>query len=216
VKKVVSDLAEFGTVQRAYIGVSIQDIDSKFANEKNIKLLRGVYVNGITEGGSAQVSGIKEGDIITNIHDVGVSSVSELQEQISRYRPGDKINVALLRNNKEMSVALVLKSFDNTTNLVNKSELVKKSIEALGAEFIELNQDELSALRLENGVKISKLGNGKLAQVGIQAGFIVTSIDKKKVSTVQDVKNNLQNKTGIVLIEGYYPNGMRASYSFPM
>jgi S1-C subfamily serine protease len=65
-------------------------------------------------------------------------------------------------------------------------------------------------------VKVSKLGQGKLAQIGIQQGFIVTSIDKKKVATVQDIKNALTDKTGVVVIEGYYLNGMRASYSFPL
>jgi S1-C subfamily serine protease len=212
----VSDLIEFGTVQRAYIGVSIQDIDAKFAAEKNITQLKGIYVSGLTEGGSAHAAGIREGDVITGIHDVPVASVSELQEQVSRYRPGDKINVAVLRNNKEIVLPVILKSQDNTTNLVMKSDLVKKSVDALGAEFQEMDTDELAALRLENGVKVTRLTQGKLAQIGLQAGFIVTSIDKKKIMSVNDIKNNLENKSGTVLIEGFYPNGMRAAYSFPL
>lgn len=78
-KKVISDLVEFGAVQRAYIGVSIQDIDAKFAASKNIRQLQGIYVNGISQGGSADDAGIQEGDVITKIHDVSVGSVSELQ-----------------------------------------------------------------------------------------------------------------------------------------
>lgn len=65
VKKVISDLIEFGSVQRAFIGISIKDIDSKFASDKNINHLNGIYVNGINIGGSAEDAGIKEGDIIT-------------------------------------------------------------------------------------------------------------------------------------------------------
>jgi len=216
VKKVVSDLVEYGTVQRAYIGVGIQDIDAKFAAEKNIKTLNGVYVTGITEGGSAYEAGIKEGDVITTVHDVPVSSVSELQGQISRYRPGDKITVTVSRNNKNIELPVVLKSFDNTTKLVSKTELEKKSVDALGAEFQEMDSDELAKMRLENGVKINKLNTGKLAQVGIQPGFIVTSIDKKKIVSAQDIKSALSDKSGVVVIEGYYPNGMRAAYSFSM
>jgi S1-C subfamily serine protease len=145
---------------------------------------------------------------------VAVGSVSELQEQVSRYRPGDKISVSLLRNNKEMNLPVVLKTFDNTTNLVKKSDLVKKSMQVLGAEFVNLENDELSALHTENGVKIDKIGSGKLAQVGIQQGFVITNIDRKKVSTVQDVQTLLSGKSGMVVIEGFYSNGMRASYSF--
>ncbi|MGZ4090459.1 MAG: Do family serine endopeptidase, partial [Bacteroidia bacterium] len=201
VKKVVSDIVEFGTVQRAYLGVSIQDIDSKFAQEKNLKQLNGIYVKGLTVGGSAQDAGIEEGDVITKIQDVNVKSVSELQEQISKYRPGDKVSATVLRNNKELNLAVVLKTMDNTTRLIKKSEIVKQSVNALGAEFTEVDNSELSKLRIGNGVKIGKLNEGKLAQVGIKEGFIITSIDKKKVSNVDDIKNLLSNKTGSVLIE---------------
>jgi serine protease Do len=216
VKKVVSDMVEFGTVQRAYIGVSIQDIDAKFATDKSLKQLTGIYVNGITSGGSAEDAGIKEGDVITSIQDVPVNSVSELQEQISRYRPGDKINVLVTRNDKKMALPVVLKTFDNTTNLVKKSELIKaSSASILGADLQDIDTDELSDMRVDNGVRIQKLNAGRLSQTGMQAGFIITTIDKKKVHNAQEIKDRLE-KSGPILIEGFYPNGMRASYSFSL
>jgi serine protease Do len=216
VKKIVSDLVEFGAVQRAYIGVSIQDIDAKFASQKNLKQLNGVFVNGLSAGGSAEDAGVKEGDVITRVHDVPVSSVSELQEQVSRYRPGDKVNVTVVRNNKEINLPVVLKTYDNTTNLVKKSEMVKRSANLLGAEFQDLESDELAALKADHGVRVSKIGYGKLAQVGIQQGFVVTAIDNKKVFSVQDVQKLLDKKSGVLTVEGFYPNGMRATFSFGM
>lgn len=214
VKKVVSDMVEFGTVQRAYMGVSIQDLDAKFASAKNIKLLNGVYVNAVNAGGSAEEAGIQEGDVITKIQDIAVGSVSALQEQVSRYRPGDKVNVSLVRNNRELNLPVVLKTFDNTTNLVKRSELMKASVESLGAEFQEMDVHDLARLRLENGVRVSHLSAGKLAQVGIKEGFIITSIDKKRIASADDIKVALENKTGNITIEGFYPNGARAFYSF--
>lgn len=214
VKKVVSDLVEFGTVQRAYIGVSIRDIDSKFAQEKNIKQLNGIYVNGLTDGGSAQDAGIQEGDVITKVEDISVGSVSALQEQISKYRPGNKIKVVVLRDNKELNLEVVLKTLDNTTKLVKKSELVKATINTLGAEFSEVTNDELARLRLNNGVKVHKLSNGKFAQVGIKEGFIITSIDSKKVSSPKDIQEIMSNKSGIISVQGYYPNGLGITYQF--
>ncbi len=216
VKKIVSDLVEFGVVQRAYFGVSIRDLDAKFAADKNIKLLKGIYVNGVTLGGSAEDAGIQEGDVITRIENANVGSVSELQEQLSKYRPGDKINITAVRNNKEMNMAATLKSLDNTTSLIKKSEIIKKSMSALGADFEEMSADELTKFRINNGVKIKKLSTGKLAQIGIKEGFIITSIDKKKVGNIQDINNSLENKTGTVLIEGFYPNGARAYYGFTL
>lgn len=214
VKKVVSDLVEFGTVQRAYIGVNVKEIDARFAAEQKIKRIKGIYVSGLLDGGSAADAGIKEGDIITAIHQVPVNSFSELQEQVSRYRPGDRISVSIERDGKEMNLPVILKTFDNTTKLVKKNEQKKQAIIALGAALSSLSEDELIDLKTDTGVRIDVIGSGKLAQVGIQEGFIITAIDKKKVASAAEVKALLESKRGNVLIEGFYTNGMRASYSF--
>ncbi len=214
VKKVVSDLIEFGTVQRAYIGVSINDINAKFAEQKNLSLLKGAYVNGLTSNGAAESSGIKIGDIITSVEGNKVSSVSELQEQVSKYRPGNKINVTVMRNDKEIIMPVTLTNIKNGTEVIKKSVPVLTSSSSLGATFEEVNQDYLDKFKLENGVKIAKLNGGKLANVGIKEGFLITTINKKKVFTADDVKKALENKTGTVLVEGVYPNGIIASYGF--
>ena len=210
----ISDLIEFGSVQRAFIGISIKDIDSKFASDKNINQLNGIYVNGINNGGSAEDAGIKEGDIITKIQDVNVGSVSELQEQISRYRPGDKIIIALLRNNKPIEITLTLKNLNNTTSLIKKTESLTLSIPSVGAEFTQMKPEDLAKFGFENGIMITKLYSGKLSLVGIKEGFIITSIDKKKILVIEELKRIFEDKKGLILIEGFYTNGVKATYSF--
>jgi serine protease Do len=214
VKKVVSDLIEFGTVQRAYIGVSISNIDAKFAEQKGLSVLKGAYVNGLTTNGAAESSGVKIGDVITSVEGNKVNSVSELQEQVSKYRPGDKINVTVVRSNKEVVLPVTLMNINNGTEVIKKSVPILTNSSSLGATFEEVNQDYLDKFKLENGVKIAKLNGGKLASVGMKEGFVITSINKKKVFTADDVKKALENKTGNVLVEGIYPNGMIASYGF--
>lgn len=214
VKKVVSDLIEFGTVQRAYIGVSINDIDAKFAEVKNLKQLKGAYINGLTSNGAAENAGIKIGDVIVAVENTKVSSVSELQEQVSKYRPGNKIDVTVVRNEKEVTLPVTLTNIKNSTEVIKKIEPVLTNVSSLGATFEEVDKDYLAKFRLENGVKIAKLTGGKLANVGMKEGFIITSINKKKVFTSQDVQKMLENKNGSVLVEGVYPNGMIASYGF--
>jgi Do/DeqQ family serine protease len=211
VKKVMADLLEFGTVQRAFIGVSIREIDNKLAEEKNLNQYQGVYVAGLTEGGAADMAGVKEGDIITKIGETKVNSSPELQEQVSKYRPGDKINVTVIREGKEKVVALMFKNKNNNTDLMKKEKL--SVVRALGAVFEPVTQDEMLRLRIANGIKIKQLGEGKLASSGIKEGFIITSIDKNAVTEVEDL-NFLENKKGGVLIEGVYPNGFRAYYGF--
>jgi serine protease Do len=211
-RKVVADLLEFGEVQRAFIGVSIQDLDAKLAQEKSISEIKGVYVSGLTEGGSASDAGIEKGDVITRIGDVTVNNVPELQEQVSRYRPGDKINVTLKRNNQEKVLGVVLKNRDGNTSVVEKPKV--EVVSALGATFEGIDESDMKKLNIGNGLKIVKLNAGKLLSAGIKEGFIITSVDKKKISTIDDIKTALENKKGGVLIEGVYPNGMRAYYGF--
>jgi serine protease Do len=216
VQKVVADLAEFGEVQRALLGVSIRDIDSKLAKEKNLKELTGVYVAGTTEKGSAEESGIKEGDIITKINNITVNSIPQLQEQVSRYRPGDKIAVEIIRNGAVKTLAVLLKNNKGNTDVTKRSDVVKESISSLGATFTPLNNEEKELLKLSGGAKVASLLPGKLRSAGIKEGFIITKIDKKEIKSPEDIETALYNKKGGVLIEGVYPNGMRAYYGFGM
>lgn len=220
VKKVVADLAEFGTVQRAFIGVSIRDIDPAFAEEKGLKSLNGIYVSGLTDNGSAEQAGVLMGDVITKVGELEVNNVTALQEQIGRYRPGDKINITLVRNGSEMTLPVILKNREGNIGLLKKEKTELKAnakvVASLAAAFEPASKEELKKLRIENGVKIVKLQSGKLSAAGMREGFIITSVDKKKVSTPQDIETALGNKQGGVLIEGVYPNGMHAYYGFGM
>jgi serine protease Do len=213
-RKIVADLLEFGEVQRAYIGVSIRDLDYKLAQEKSISDIKGVYVEGLTEGGSGIEAGIKEGDVITKVGETDVNNVPELQEQISRYRPGDKVNVTLKRHNQLKVLSLVLKNKNGNTNVVERAKT--EVVSALGATFEPVTETEMRKLNISNGLKVIKLGAGKLIGLGIKEGFIITKVDKKKISTVDDIRSTLENKKGGVLIEGVYPNGLVAYYGFGM
>jgi Do/DeqQ family serine protease len=209
VKKVVDDLLEFGKVQRGFIGVSIKDIDADLAKEKSIKKLDGVYVDGLTDGGAAQNAGIKIGDVITKINGVVIKTSPALQEQVGRFRPGDKISVTVLRNDAEKVVEVVLKNKDGNTTMV-KNEIGN----VLGATLENASDDELNKLGIDSGVKIKELQSGKLKTSGVREGFIITSIDNTPMKTTTDVMNYLKDKKGGVLIEGVYSNGMKAYYGF--
>jgi Do/DeqQ family serine protease len=214
VKKVVADLLEYGTVQRAFIGVSIRDIDSKFAEEKGFKSLKGVYVNGLTENGAAASAGIEEGDVLLKVGEMEVNNVPELQEQIGRFRPGDKVMVTLRRGLKEVILPVVLKNQKGNTELVQREKSAEASVGALGATFEAVSKEDMKRLNIDSGLRITKLSGGKLRSAGIREGFIITSVDKKKITSVGDIEAALANKKGGVLIEGVYPNGMRAYYGF--
>ena len=212
VKKVIADLVEFGEVQRAFLGISIRDLDAQLAKEKGIKEIKGVYVNTVTSGGAAESAGIQDGDVITKIADVEVNNVPELQEQVGKFRPGDKISVELKRNDEIKTLTMTLRNSKGSTAITKHEHL--DAINLLGANFVPASTEDLNRLRIKNGLKITQLGNGKLREAGIRAGFVVTKIDKKEIQEKGDLQEALANKEGGVLIEGVYAqNGLHAYYA---
>lgn len=212
VKKVVKDLKEFGTVQRAFIGVSIRNMDDNLAKEIGASDLNGVYINGTTENGSAAKAGIKSGDIIKKIGNKPIKDVAELQEQISQFRPGDKVAVTVSRDNEKLILPIVLKNRNGTENMVSNDS--DKIIKLLGAKFAEPNNKELKQLKIGNGIKVDELFNGKLRRIGVRKGFIITKINQKNIHSVDELIASIDKAKGGVLIEGVYENGRREFYGF--
>ena len=210
-QKVVADLKEFGYVQRALLGVSIQPIDDKFAKEKGIKI-EGIYVAGVTENGGAAAAGIKEGDIITAINNIPVNSFAELQEQVSKYRPNDQVNVTIVRGNKTQQFTVTLRNIDGNTEILRGDA----SGSILGAKFEEVSSKDKKDLGISSGVKIKELEQGKLRSAGIRNGFIITAVNDKPVNTVSDIHSiiNAVAPKGRLLITGIYPNGQMMEYVF--
>jgi serine protease Do len=212
VEKVIADLVEFGVVQRAILGVSIQEVNADLAKEKDLKILEGVYVSELREGGAAKDAGIMVGDIILEVDGVQVNSPSELTEQINRYRPGDKVNVILKRNSKTKQFNVVLRNLQGEAKFV-KSESYDT---ILGAKIVEVSSEDKKKLGIKNGVKVVELTAGKLRAEGVKEGFIITQINNKPVYSVEDLKKIIDNTKGGVYIKGVYPDGVIAYYAFGM
>ncbi len=204
-KKILDDLLKYGEVKRAILGVRIQDVTAELADELGLREIKGVYIPDVVDGGSAEEAGIKKGDIILAIEGVKVDKASALQEQISKFYPGDKVKVRILRRDKEIEKVATLQSKEGDTKIV--TEVKRDSKEALGGVFENLSRDEKLDLKIRNGVKIAEVNKGPFSEKGIPEGFVITHIDKTKVHTSQDVISILGNKKGIVLIEGVMPDG---------
>jgi len=214
VKKVVDDLLQYGEVQRAYLGVSFEEVNSKLAKEKSLSKVKGLYVTSVLEEGAAGDAGIKVGDVVTKIGNTYVNSSSELQESVITRSPGDKVVVTYTRAGKEGEVTVTLKNKKGGTDIVKKDD--SDVVTLLGATFEDITANDMKDLGITYGMKISKLDAGMLRSAGIREGFIITSIDKKPVKSTEDITAALKNKSGGVLIEGIYSNGLRAYYGFGM
>jgi Do/DeqQ family serine protease len=210
VKKVVEDLKEFGEVQRALLGVTIQNMNSELAENLKLDKVEGVYVEGTVENGAANEAGIKEGDVIISINNVNVNTISELQEQISRYRPGDEVKIIAKRNNKEKLFTATLR------NIKGDTEIVKSNLMLLGAELETISESLKEKLNIQNGLIVKKMESGKLEDAGIREGYIITHVNKRKVNSIADIQEILNVSRGGILIEGKYQNGDDAYYVFSL
>ncbi len=210
VQKVVADLKEFGEVQRAFIGVQIRGVDAELAKELDIDKVEGVYVDAVTVNGGADKAGIEEGDIIISIDDIKVNTNSELIEQVSQHRPGDKVNLIVKRSGKNKQFTVILRNSYGSTDLVKE----KKGIsDLLGAELRELTEEEKEKLGVGYGMKIVELTGGKLKQSGINEGFIILKANRLPIKTISDLKNVIATTDGGLFITGVYPNGQVAYYA---
>jgi Do/DeqQ family serine protease len=204
VSKVVEDLIKYGEVQRAFLGILIRDMDGNLAKEKDLDFVEGVYVDSLMKESSAKDAGLKKGDVIVKVDNKPVKTVAELQENIGRQRPGDKVVLTVSRNGKETLVPVTLKNKDGKTEVVKRDS--KDPLDALGAEFEELTAKDKKAAKVDNGVKVAKIYSGKLKkQTDMRPGFIITKVDKKPVNSVKELTEALKKSDGGVMIEGVYP-----------
>jgi S1-C subfamily serine protease len=211
-RKVVEDIKNYGTVQRAFLGVQIMEVNAELVSKEELKVNDGVFVADFLENSAGAAAGIKKGDVIVQIDNNRVKSTPELMEIIGRKRPGDKVEVLVNRKGKQEILAVTLRSAEGTTSVVKKAK--PNFAEMLGGDLETASDKELQALKLEGGVKVKKLNAGKLRDTGIREGFIITKIDRTPVLSTKDFYKALEDKKGGVLLEGYYPSGAKAYYGF--
>ena len=211
VNKVVEDLISYGKVQRGWLGVTIQNVNSALVRENDLNANAGAYVAGLADNSGAKDVGVKVGDVIVAIDGRDVNSTANLIGYVGSKRPGDKITLKVNREGKEIDYDVMLKNRAGNTELVKKEKV--EILTSLGAELAEVDSKTLKKLGIESGVQVKSLRPGKIRRyTDMREGFIITKVDGKKVKTTKDVSEILENKEGGVLIEGVYSNASGTYY----
>lgn len=219
--KVVADLKQYGTVQRALIGIQGQDVknyvDAKKDKGEDIDLgtMEGIYVAKVTEESAAEEAGMKEGDVITAIDGKPVNKMAELQEVLAKKRPGDKVSVTYLRDKKKATKTVTLKNEKGNTQVVKKADL-----DVLGGNFRAITNAQKEQLNIGYGLEVLKVNSGRLKTAGITKGFIIQRVNDNAVKTIDDLQNAVKeastSKDPVLYIQGIYPTGKKAYFAVPL
>ena len=217
--KVIADLKQYGTVQRAMLGIKGTPIDDEqqLMDEKTKEQVKelgaseGVWVREIVEGGSA-AGVLQENDVIIGIDGKRVKNFAGLQEALAQHRPGDKVTVKVLRDKKEKDVEMTLKNEQGTTKVVKDT-----GMEILGAAFREVPQETKQQLRLNGGLEVTGVTEGKMKEAGVRKGFIILKANGQSVKTVEQleeiVKQASRSTEPVLFLNGVFPSGKRAYYA---
>ncbi|MDH3651396.1 MAG: Do family serine endopeptidase [Saprospiraceae bacterium] len=203
VNKVVEDLLQYGTVQRAVLGVMIRSVDGNLAKEKNLAVNSGAYIDSLLVGSAALAAGIEAGDVITEVEGKLIRTSPELQEIIAQFRPGDKVKLKVDRKGKVREFNVTLNNRQGNRDLVSKES--KDVLGILGVDLEEVEERTAEKLEIDGGVKVIRLYAGKLEKrTEMREGFIITKIDDKIIRSVDEFVDVLENKSGGVMLEGVY------------
>jgi len=214
-KKVVTDLMQYGVVQRGFVGVNIRDLDAATARREGLKVYEGAIVTGLAPNGAGKAAGIQEGDVLLSVNGKRIRSASELQEQVANYRPGEVLSLDVLRGREQLKLSLTLRNIDGSTQLLNRPKVDRTEVgRLLGASTVELTEAELKDRKLTHGIKVFHLKtDSPLRRAGVPEGFVIQKVDRREVRTQEALQQLLAEAAGPVYIEGVGPNGKRSYYS---
>lgn len=215
--KVVTDLKQYGTVQRALLGIAGRDMGNEVypdeikKEQKELGMTEGVQVVEVTEGGSAEGL-LQKNDVIIAMDGKKIKTMAELQGSLAKFRPGDKVKLTVWRDKKEKEFTLTLKNAQGNTKIVKNADM-----QILGAAFREVPHDLKRQLNLGYGVEVTGVSDGRMKDSGIRKGFIILKANSKQLKTVQDLEDVMkaasQSPDQVLFMTGIYPSGRRANYA---
>ena len=219
--KVVADIKQYGTVQRAMIGIkgsdvsTYVDVEKEKGNELDLGTMEGIYVAEVVEDGAAASAGLKKGDVITSIDGKKIKKFGELQGIIAQKRPGDKLTVTYLRNKKSHSATLTLKNEQGTTKVVKNADL-----DVLGGTFRAVTNSQKEQLNIGYGLQVAKISGGRLKEAGVPQGFIIQRVNEQPMKSVEDLQNAVKetstSKDPVLFIQGVFPTGKKGYFAVPL
>lgn len=203
-KKVISDLRQYGAVQRGWMGVELQSVNDERAKKQNLQEVMGAYIAIVNKGGAADEAGLKAGDIVVTMDGDKVESLPSFMEKIGQLRPGDKVRLEYYRDGNKDRTTVILRNQLNTTDFIAVRK--DKVLTDIGFELRNLDSFEKTKYQMDGIMVVSVYRDTKISASRLEPGFIITKANNKKVSNVNDLVNFLIDRKGTVVLEGFYEN----------
>lgn len=219
VRKVTADLKQYGTVQRAMLGIRFIELTPEFIAEKGIKGTNsGIYVGQVEDRSAAREAGLQEGDIVTALDEYPTLSTAQMQEAITKFSPGERVRITYIRDGKKHTTEATLRNAQGTTATVRAM-----NADNIGATFKAIDRERLEKLQLSAGVEVESVDpEGPFAAQGMRPGFIVRSINQVLVKNPDQVKSlardilKADSRERVMFISGIYPDGRQAFYAIDL
>ena len=210
VKKICSDLIDYGSVKRALLGVTMTPVTDEIAKDLKLSSVQGVYIKEVLKGSAADEAGIREGDVLVAIDSVKVVNASDVQAKVNNFYPGDKALMTVVRDGKEKTVEVTFKGTAAENGTVDE----EGGVAFYGARLKEAPQEDLDRLGIKHGVEIVSVGPGKIMDAGVSDGFIILYVNDQPVSKPQDVLDIVKKQKRSVFIEGVTSYGKPSYFGF--
>jgi S1-C subfamily serine protease len=162
-KKIIDDILEFGSVQEAILGISVDIRDASIS---------GVKIGSLDSESEARKSGLRQGDVITMINNVKITKFSELTGQLTAKRPGELVDVTVDRDGAILTKKVKLSKRDIFTS------------SSFGWQLKNLNKKELKKFDIKGGAKI--YDTSSRSEENSLKNFIITKINDKKISSASE------------------------------
>ncbi|MGH9431726.1 MAG: DegQ family serine endoprotease [Terriglobia bacterium] len=214
VKHVMQDLIKNGKVNRGYLGVGIEDLNSDLAKQFNVPDTSGVLLTHIEPNSPAAKAGLKSGDVIRTLDGNNVPDLSLLSSMVANTSPGTQITLGILRDGKEMTVKLTLgEQPANFTGRTSGPSRAPSSGALAGITVQDITSSIRDRLRLPSdlqGVVVTGVDpRSPAGQIGLGQGDVIMGVNRHPVQNVSEFNRLAGQATGQTLLQVYHDGGVQ-------